>query len=281
VFDEQTNNFWAPLNWASLDAGDTDLGGSGPVLVDVPGARPSALVVALGKDGNAYLLNRTNLGGISAPVAQAHVSSSGIIQAAATYRSALGTYVVFCGNASSSQLTAFRISGTSPPTISTVWSNSQNGSGSPFVTSTDGTNNLIVWGLGAGGDGRLHGFDGDTGNIVFDGGEQMAGTRRFSTAIAARGRIYVATDNQVYTFTLPVSPIVLGNVGVQPAGAFQFSFTNSVGMSFTAFATTNSSLPLTNWTRLGFVPEVLPGRFQFTDTGSADSSPRFYRVRSP
>ena len=39
------------------------------MLIDVPGATPSQLVLALGKDGNAYLLNRNNLGGIAAPVA--------------------------------------------------------------------------------------------------------------------------------------------------------------------------------------------------------------------
>ena len=104
----------------SLDSGDADLGGSGPILVDVPGATPSALVVALGKDGNAYLLNRNNLGGVSAPLAQSHVGSGTIIQAAATYRTALGTYVVFRAN--SSTLTAFRITATNPPTIATGWS---------------------------------------------------------------------------------------------------------------------------------------------------------------
>ena len=69
IFSGATTDFWTPTNFATLDQGDTDLGGSGPILVDVPGATPSALVVALGKDGNAYLVNRSNLGGISAPLA--------------------------------------------------------------------------------------------------------------------------------------------------------------------------------------------------------------------
>jgi hypothetical protein len=131
----------------ALDEGDIDLGGSGALIVDVPGATPSNLVVSLGKDGNAYLLNRTNLGGVSVPVAQARVSSSPIRQAAATYRTALGTYVVFCGNGS--DLSTFRIGATNPPTITSVWTVSQGGSGSPFVTSTDGANNAIVWGIGS------------------------------------------------------------------------------------------------------------------------------------
>ena len=32
----------------------------------------------------------------------------------------------------------------------TVWSVGRNGCGSPFVTSTDGTNNMIVWVVGTG-----------------------------------------------------------------------------------------------------------------------------------
>src|SRR4029077_10064707 len=130
-----TTNYWAPTNWSTLDASDSDLGGSGPLLVDVPGATPSKLVVALGKDGNVYLLNRTNLGGISAPVAEAHVVNGEIIQAAATYRTALGTYVVF---AVTNNLHALRIGATDPPTITNIWIAAENGLGSPFVTSTDG-----------------------------------------------------------------------------------------------------------------------------------------------
>ena len=115
VFSGSTTDYWAPTNWATLDSGDTDLGGSGPILVDVPGATPSALVVALGKDGNAYLLNRSNLGGVSAPVAQSNVDSGTIIQAAATYRTATGHVCGFSRQQQHDQ-TAFRITATNPPT---------------------------------------------------------------------------------------------------------------------------------------------------------------------
>jgi hypothetical protein len=282
VFSALTNDYWAPTNWITLDNNDTDLGGSGALLVDVPGATPSKLVVSLGKDGNAYLLNRTNLGGVSVPLARAHISSSTIIQAAATYRTAQGTYVVCCGDSTS--LIAFRITPTSPPAISGVWTNSENGRGSPFVTSTDGTNNAIVWGIGSEGNQRLQGFNGDTGAVVFNGGganELMACTRRFNTAIAARGRIYVANDNKVYAFTMPVAPIILTHPTLPPGGAFQFGFTNVSGMSFTAYGTTNLVLAFTNWTRLGSVTEISSGQFQFTDSSGAANQERFYRVTSP
>jgi hypothetical protein len=205
IFTGNPADYWVPTNWLDLDNGDTDLGGSGPLLVDVPGATPSSLVVQLGKDGKAYLLNRSNLGGITAPVASSQVSGSAIIQAAGAYRTNQGTYVVFRAN--SSTLSAFRITATNPPSITSAWNVSGNGCGSPFVTSTDSTNNMIVWVVGTGGDQRLHGYDGDTGTVVYAGGganELMAGTHSYSTTgIAARGRIYIGTDNKVYAFTVP------------------------------------------------------------------------------
>jgi hypothetical protein len=180
--------------------------------VDVPGATPSDLVVALGKDGNAYLLNRSNLGGIAAPVAWSNLSNQPIIQAAASYRTNQGTYVAFRpwpGNV----LAAFRITATNPPTIMSGWNVGRNGCDSPFVTSTGGANNMIVWVVGTDerynhpGDQRLRGYVGDTGAVVFDGGgpnELMAGTWSYSTTgIAARGRIYIAGNNKVYAFNAP------------------------------------------------------------------------------
>jgi hypothetical protein len=219
IFSGLPSDYWAPTNWQSLDQIDSDLGASGPLLVDVPGATPSHLVVALGKDRNAYLVNRDNLGGISQPVASAQVASSTILQAAATYRAKQGTYVAFrANNDGNTVLSAFRITATNPPTIDIPggWSVTRagGGCGSPFVTSTDGNNNMIVWVVGTedhqtAGDQRLHGYDGDTGAIVYNGGgpnELMAGTHYYSTTgIAARGRIYVAGDNKVYAFEVPTS----------------------------------------------------------------------------
>jgi plastocyanin/outer membrane protein assembly factor BamB len=201
VFSGSTTDFWAPTNWMTLDAGDTDLGGSGPIIVDVPGATPSALVVAIGKDRNAYLLNRSNLGGVSAPVAQAVVSTGTVIGAAATYRTSTGTFVVL--RPVNGTLTAFRITATNPPTIATGWSVASSGRTAPFVT-TDGINNVIVW--AAGSDGRLRGYNGENGATIFNGGganELMTGIRSFNTGIAARGRIYYAADNKVYAFSVP------------------------------------------------------------------------------
>jgi hypothetical protein len=189
--------------------------------------------------------------------------------------------------ANANNLYALRIGASSPPTISNVWTAAENGRGSPFVTSTDGTNNVVVWGIGSEGDQRLHGFNGDTGAVVFSGGgtsELMAGTRRFNTGIAARGRIYVANDNKVYAFSVPgqtVTGITLTNLSILAGGAFQFSFTNIPGANFNVFATTNLTDPFTDWVWLGGVAEVSSGQFQFTDTQEPSNTERFYLVNSP
>ena len=205
VFSGNPIDYWAPTNWRQLDIEDTDLGGCGPLLITVNGATPSQLVLALGKDGKAYLLNKGNLGGITAPVASAQVATSIRGQAAATYRTSQGTYFVF--RASSGAISAYKITATNPPTIVPAWSVSQNGEGSPWVTTTNGRDNAIVWAANSGsGDQRLRGFNGDTGAIVYAGGgpgELMAGTSKWNTGIVSHGRMYFAGTNKVYAFTLP------------------------------------------------------------------------------
>lgn len=277
-------NFWTPNNWKNLDNSDLDIGGSGPVMVDVPGATPSKLVAAFGKDTNIYLLNRTNLGGITTPVAQLRLGTGHIIQAGITYRTALSTYVAF---ANGGNLYSLRIGAANPPTITSAWTVSEHGQGSPFVTSTDGTNNMIVWGIGAESDQRLHSFDGDTGSNVFTGGgasELMFGTHRFSTAIAARGHIYVGADNKIYKFNVPgqtVASITAKNAAIQTNGLFQFSFTNTPGALFNVFGSTNVNAPFASWSWISEANEISPGQFQFTDIPATNGRERFYRVVAP
>ncbi len=218
IFSNDPANYWVPENWFDLDTLDFDLGGSGPLLVDVPGATPSHLVVAMGKDGRAYLLNRDNLGGLATPPLDSVPFGLSFIQAAATYRTKQSTYVAFRAGNNNANLLAFRITATNPPSIASGWNANRGdgGCGSAFVTSTDGANNMIVWVVGTEvhnapggtpGDQRLHGYDGDTGAVVYDGGgpnELMAGTHSYSTTgVVARGRIYIAGDNKVYAFTVP------------------------------------------------------------------------------
>src|SRR6266567_4150054 len=200
-------DYWAPVNWFSLDNGDTDLGGVSATVIDVPGATPSQLVLALGKDSNAYLVDRNNLGGVGMPVTQANVSGTNRGTSAVTYHTSQGTYIAFHNDVGT--IRAYKVTATNPPTITFAWSMNQTGRGSPWVTTTDGTNNAIVWYAATTSSGyqRLHGYDVDTGAVIYAGGganELMTGTRQWNTGIAARGRIYFGADNKVYAFKLPV-----------------------------------------------------------------------------
>lgn len=67
----QAVDYFAPTNWLRLNQGDVDLGSIGPALVG------SNRVVAGGKQGIAYLLDRAHLGNIGGSITQTQACSSG------------------------------------------------------------------------------------------------------------------------------------------------------------------------------------------------------------
>jgi PQQ enzyme repeat len=205
-------DFFAPADWKTLDDNDEDLGGTSPLPIDVQdSAGVTRLMLALGKDGKAYLLNRDNLGGIGGALAVESVARGRIITAPAVYPSNNGALVAFEGNGSGCidgrsklGLIVLKIQAHPSPRISTEWCGSVDGRGSPMVTTTSDGSNAIVWIVGAEGDNRLHGFRGDTGEPVFIGGgrsETMEGLRHFVTILAADGRLFIAGDGEIYAFT--------------------------------------------------------------------------------
>jgi hypothetical protein len=206
---DRPQDFFAPMDWRALDARDLDLGGSNPVLLTLPArSGRQALVLALGKDGRAYLLSAGNLGGIGGALAMARVSAGPIRTAAAAYPAADGADVVFpadgtdcpAGRRRDNGLTALAIRAEPRPSIATAWCAALEGAGSPMVTTTDGHSQPIVWVLGADGDNRLHGFRGDTGEPLFTG-PPLAGLHHFQTLLPAAGRLYVGADERLYAFS--------------------------------------------------------------------------------
>src|SRR6516162_2798256 len=96
--DAQPQDFFAQADWQTLDRRDADLGGTNPLLLDVPATGGSAaLVLALGKDGRAYLLDRNRLGGIGGEIAVETVSTRQIRTAPSAYPAADGAFVAFQG----------------------------------------------------------------------------------------------------------------------------------------------------------------------------------------
>ena len=88
-------DFFTPSNWQALDDSDEDLGGTEALPIDIKTPGKSKRLIAFGKDGNAYLANRANLGGIGGQIQTLQASSSGIRTAPAVYETASGTMVAF------------------------------------------------------------------------------------------------------------------------------------------------------------------------------------------
>jgi hypothetical protein len=209
--DPQPADFFTPRYWHLLDERDSDLGGTYPLPLDVPSTAGSqALVLALGKDAHAYLLDRNNLGGLGGSLFNRIVGIGGFIAGPAAYSINGHVHVAFQGRGAAcpaatpaNGLIVLRIEPGEPPRAPTAWCGALPGQGAPIVTTTDGAANPIVWSVGAEGDNRLHGYRGDTGEPLFTGGgagDLMAGLHHFQTLLATQDRLYVGADGRIYAF---------------------------------------------------------------------------------
>jgi hypothetical protein len=199
----RTTDYFAPANWQDLDGTDKDLGGTEALPIDIySGGAWIRRVIAFGKDGNAYLADRANLGGIGGQIAVAAVSRNAIRTAPAVYETQSATMVAFTNvhsvQCSPNSITMLNVSASA---VSFAWCTTFNGGGAPILTTTDGAANPIVWVVGAEGDNLLHGFNALNGQTVFAGaGTTMSGLHHFQTILATPRRFYVAADNTVYSF---------------------------------------------------------------------------------
>ncbi len=218
-----TRDYFAACNWRALDADDDDLAGTNPVFVGLAGpGGERRFVMAFGKDGRAYVLDRDDLGGIGGALLVKQVSSGPIVTSATTYPGAVGTFVAVHAylpacpvKLADPGLAVLALTAGPPLDLRVAWCGTVKGTGAPIVTTSDGRGaDPVVWIAGAGGDERLHGFRGDTGQVLFDGGDKadaMAGVPRFATILAAEDRLYVAGDGRIYAFAFAPARARRGN----------------------------------------------------------------------
>jgi hypothetical protein len=169
---ENKRDYFAPSDWKTLDARDADLGGTNPLPLDFPGAGGAqTLMLALGKNRKANLLDRNGLGGIGGQLAAETVSELQIITSPVTYPVGDDIFVAFQAPGAHCpqpvgryQLTVLKIAAAAPPTITTAWCGALRGGGSAILSPlrTD-----IPIRLGGCLDNRLHAFRGDTGEPIF------------------------------------------------------------------------------------------------------------------
>ncbi|MGH7117686.1 MAG: PQQ-binding-like beta-propeller repeat protein [Acetobacteraceae bacterium] len=196
-FSGRRQDYFTPSNWKELDDADLDLGATNPMLIG------SRYVLALGKDGNAYLMNRADLGGLGGQVAEARVSRVPIRTAPASFVSNGDVFVVFqgegagCPAGEEGDLVALQIA--PGPHISVAWCAPEHGLGAPIVTTAANGADPIVWAIGAEGDERLRAFRASDGKLLFTS-QPLGLVRRFETPAVGGGRIYVAADSALYAF---------------------------------------------------------------------------------
>jgi hypothetical protein len=105
----------------------------------------------------------------------------------------------------SGDLVGVKLDPTAAQKMTVVWCAASHGVGSPSITTSDGTNDPIVWVFAAdqGAHGKLYSWNLTTGAPVFTGGastDTAANVRRFTTPIVVHGRIFVGGDNQLYAY---------------------------------------------------------------------------------
>ncbi len=70
----------------------------------------------------------------------------------------------------------------------------------PIATTTDGTNEAIVWFMSGG---ALRGVDGDSGAPIFSGGGSCTGVRQWTSPIGVKNRIVAGGDGHLCSWGLP------------------------------------------------------------------------------
>ena len=174
--DLQVRSFFAPSNWRSLDASDADLGSVGATFVSSIGA-----VVAIGKDGVAYLLSAGQMGGVGGQIA-----SRSVCAGAWGGTAWLGRRVwIPCSDG----LVALDVTESS---ISVAWRAPNPRLGSPVVAAG------ALWAIEPD-SGRLFALDLTSGAVLYD--LSLGQARHFSTPAATEGFLVAPAGADVVAYS--------------------------------------------------------------------------------
>jgi outer membrane protein assembly factor BamB len=175
TLDLRSSDYFAPPEWARLNAGDVDLGSVGPALVG------RDRLFAAGKSGIAYLLDRAHLGGIGGSLAQLQTCGGAFGQPAVS-----GTTVFLpCADG----VLALNTAG---DRLAKVWT--QRGRAGPPILAAG-----AVWFID--GNGRLRALDPTNGQERFSA-DVGGAVSRFVTPAAAGGRVYAPSGDKVTAFAV-------------------------------------------------------------------------------
>ena len=201
-------NHFFPSRWMSMDGGpDLDLGSVNPVYI----SEPAPYIIQISKDGHFYVLDAKNLGGMGGQLADLVVAASGmnIHTVPTAYKTGNGMHVAFTtdggamcpmGMPSGKVVMSVSVPAGSPPKPQVLWCAALGGAvTAPITTTTDGTNDAVVWYVNSG---ELVGLDGDTGAVIYTSSDTCSGVEKFTSPIAVNGRIIVGGDTHLCAWTV-------------------------------------------------------------------------------
>ena len=211
-------DFFTPYNQQYLSSHDLDLNDGVLILPDQPGPYPHELI-AEGKEGTIYLLNRDNMGqfcsSCTAPTGDTQIVQE--IPQGAGKQSGTPVYwnntVYFTGEAM--PVSAFTLSnGTlvAPPAVQSI---KVSGGGHALITA-NGNSNGILWFINGG---ALWAMDAITLQTLYistqapNGRDALPALAHFATPIAADGEIFIGTQNSLEVYGLLSGQAMLGRQG--------------------------------------------------------------------
>jgi len=200
------SDVYYPAAWQQMDGSDADFGSSSPIVIDVPGATPSTMVVAPAKTGHVYFLDAKKLGGMGGELIDLTAGTSGFT-APASYQSSKGTFVtltlgtVRCPGGGNGQIAGILVSPGAPAKAEVAWCATATGRYSPVATTTDGKSEALVWFMN---NTKLNAVDGETGQVVFNGGAgDCPGVIKWTSPIVVKGRVIVGAGNRLCSWSAP------------------------------------------------------------------------------
>lgn len=170
--DLHVQSFFAPANWSSLNASDTDLGSVGATLIPSMG-----VVVAIGKQGVAYVLKADQLGAVGGQVAS-QPACSGAWGGTAWLGS---TVFVPCGDG----LVALSVTATS---VTVKWKAAHPVLGSPIVAAG------VLWAIEPD-SATLYALDPSSGAVLYS--TTLDSARHFNTLSATAGFVVAPAGTHV------------------------------------------------------------------------------------
>ena len=201
--DLQLMDFFIPGAVAYLNDHDLDLSGGSPVILpDQDGPFPH-VIVAAGKQGTIYVLNRDNLGMYAPNDSQIIQELVGVLPTN-SFRTAPAYWngrLYFSSKAD--LLKVFSVSGgmlSATPIVQTT--SKLTGAHAPSI-SANGNNNAIVWVINGG---QIYAYDALTLKLLYSSHQlardYLPNLSHFVTQTVANGRVYIATRTTLEVFGL-------------------------------------------------------------------------------